>query len=147
MWEGANGQMRSQKLEILNSLAQTSLTICQISVINYHEQVAWFYQPWKKLELGGGLSASINALSGASNGLMNILVILIWMNGCGVCVSWLLGSSREKMLNQKTLKLEENHSETGKTSKCDYFTARTVGWFLWKNANKPSIKAWILLTL
>lgn len=36
----ASGRMSSQKAATLNSWAQTSLTICQISVINYHETVA-----------------------------------------------------------------------------------------------------------
>lgn len=76
----ASGWMSWQKAATLNSWAQTSLTICQISVINYHEQVAWFYLPQKK-------RAAINALSGASNGLMNVLFI-----GMNIHLHWLLRS-------------------------------------------------------
>lgn len=41
-----------------------------------------------------GLSASINALSGATNGLVIILLIFIWMDRR--CIQWLKNAKRKK---------------------------------------------------
>lgn len=54
-----------------------------------------------------GLSASINALSGAFNGLMNILFILVWMSGCW---RWVLDSravTHTKKCETKTFKQDK----------------------------------------
>lgn len=90
---------------------------------------------------GGGrgcISASINALSGVSNGLMNILFILIWRNRC--CVNWLQSSRAEKatsrpparpkenVLNQN-IQAGQNLSEPGKQKQvCSPFA--NAGWVL-----------------
>lgn len=68
----------------------------------------------KKNGIRRGLSASINALSGLSNGLMNILFILIWMNRC--CVHWLLSSRAENQKNvlNQNIQAGKSHSEPGK---------------------------------
>lgn len=49
-----------------------------------------------------GLSTSINALSGTSNGLVIILLIFIWMDRW--CIQWLKNAKQKKTKNpQKVL--------------------------------------------
>lgn len=74
----------------------------------------------KKNGIRRGLSASINALSGAPNGLMNILFILIWMNGCWGCVHgyWAAELNTKKKKTQKNMlnrniQAGQNYSEPG----------------------------------
>lgn len=80
----------------------------------------------KKNGISGGLLASINALLGASNGLMNIIFILIWINGCWG--GWVLDTLTKKSVKSK-------HSSRTKSSrawrtKANFLLTSTVIWIL-----------------
>ena len=76
-----------------------------------------------------GLSASINALSGASNGLMNILFTLIWMYGCWGCIRLLLGS---KAPGKKSVNSSGTKSFRLTKENLSFAKENTVGYILTK---------------